>query len=231
MRKFLIGLSIIVFAFVSLFGVGILRTAVHSIVQNLTGNAIHLRSMTSLIYTSSPSEDSLATISQALTSLGLGQVGYAANPPIWFESEQTGRLDLADFEKEGNCNWTGYSPDSLQRSGACNLSKQANDRMVLTHNWPGCDAWDCYSGMGRESNIPLLKVGETVYLMDYGYLHTGLVLEVIHVTDRKISPQTDFPCPTAICGTIVTSFGHRAWPIGNGPWGPTGYVVVRIAYR
>lgn len=146
-----------------------------------------------------------------------------ADDERWFYSATTGHIDLADFERDRHCIWgTIQDTNALQRSGFCGLPKQANDRIVLTHNWK-CDGSYCPTGLGKESNIPLLQPGDQIELYDYGYLHRGVVLEKILVRDGKIKPQDNFPCSAPLCGAIVTSVGDR-----RGLWGPADYVVVRF---
>lgn len=146
----------------------------------------------------------------------------------WFESAQTGRLELSDFEAEQRCVWNGYTPNSLQRSGRCDLPEQANTLIVLTHNWLCNSKW-CPTGEGRESNIPLLRPGDPVTLCDYGWIHAGTVIWTRAVYGGRPTPQDNFPCPTGfrLCGTIVTSIGYR-----QGHWGPAeGYSLSLIGYR
>lgn len=145
----------------------------------------------------------------------------------WFDSEQTGRIWLVNFEETLGCQW-GRPEDvaALQRSGRCGLPWQRNHFQVLTHNWK-CTRLDCPVGKGWVSNIPLLELGDPVELCEFGNLYTGVVIENLVVTDSDPQPQSEFDCEGVYCGTIVTSTGER-----RSEWGPTGqFTLVRISYE
>ena len=174
----------------------------------------------------------LAVLAVVLLTASSGNVETGAAQAcqgLWFESARTGRLELANFSQELRCQWgTVDDKNALQRSGECGLPAQRNDLIVLTHNWY-CGWFDCPVGSiyPNETNIPRLRAGERTALCDGGRLWTGTVIANIYVgKERSISPQTEFACGGAKCGTIVTSVGKRYWT-----YGPADYVVVRMRFR
>lgn len=142
---------------------------------------------------------------------------------LYFESEKTGRIDLAEF----NCIWgTPDDKNSLQVSNECGLPKQKNHFMVLTHNWL-CDGESCPSGLGWVTNIPMLERSDKALLCDGSRLWKGTVISSRFVDyGQQPMPQTEFQCPTKVCGTIVTSYGKQ-----DATFRAEGFWLVRLSYR
>ncbi len=151
-------------------------------------------------------------IGLALFAPGKAAPASAQPAPYSFSSPAVGTLFFVEF----NCQWGGDSPNSLQRSGKCGLPKQANHWIFLTHNWQ-CDGAFCPTGKGAESNIPLLRPGDPVSV-NVGETLSGYVFST---ATNPASPQANVPCPTSVCGAIVTSVGLRPNP---------GYFVAYLAF-
>ncbi len=117
----------------------------------------------------------------------------------------------------------------LNRPGECGRPADVtNVFMIYGHNFWVDKVMAHYSRDGVGVGVwPALHAAgnglpaDTVRLFDGKRLWRGTVIEVIHEAQKYgLQPQSEFPCPTGVCGTLTTCADLKP-----------GWTLVRVAYR